>query len=82
MAQAIKICLLTALWYGALSALVIYGVAPRLADMGYGLRDNMTVPAYQRNALRSAAIGYPLLCVALVFGDAYRRKNAAPAPLR
>lgn len=77
MAQAIKIGLITALWYGALSTLLIYVVAPWLhTGVGYNLHDGVTLPMYQKRAIASAAIGYPLLCAVLIFGDAYRRKNA------
>ena len=80
MAHAIKISLITALWYGALSALLIYVIAPWLhTGVGYNLQDGVTLPMYQKKALTSAAIGYPLLCVVLIFGSAYRRKNAAQA---
>lgn len=78
MPQAIKISLITALWYGGLSALLIYVVAPWLhTGVGYALQDGVTLPLYQKKALASAAIGYPLLCGVLIFAAANRRKNAA-----
>lgn len=77
MAQIIKISLFTALWYGALSVLMIYFVAPWLhTGVGYNLQEGVTLPMYQKKALASAAIGYPLLCAVLIFGSAYRRKQA------
>jgi hypothetical protein len=67
MAHVIKISLITALWYGALSALLIYVIAPWLhTGVGYNLQDGVTLPMYQKKALTSAAIGYPLLCVVLI----------------
>lgn len=81
MPQPLKIVLVTALWYGAVSALLIYVVAPWLhTGVGYVLYDGVTLPAYQRRAVVSAAIGYPLLCAAFLFLAAYRRKNAGATP--
>ncbi|MBC7807132.1 MAG: hypothetical protein H7145_13395 [Akkermansiaceae bacterium] len=78
MAQALKIVLITALWYGGFAALLIFVVAPWLhTGVGYNLQDGVTLPIYQKKALTSAAIGYPLLCAVLIFGSAYRRRNAA-----
>ncbi len=81
--HAIKISLITAVWYGALAALLIFVVAPWLhTGVGYAFQDGVTLPIYQKRALASAAIGYPLLCAALIFGSAQRRKNAAqPEPV-
>ena len=82
MPQPLKIILFTALWYGAASELLIYVVAPWLhTGVGYVLHDGVTLPTYQKRAVISAAIGYPLLCAALIFLAAYRRNNAgATAP--
>ncbi|MBC8139874.1 MAG: hypothetical protein H7Y38_00375 [Armatimonadetes bacterium] len=83
MPPPLKISLLTAFWYGALSALLIFVVAPWLhAGAGYAFRDGVTLPIYQRNALVSAVIGYVLLCGVLIWGDASRRNSAANAPGR
>ncbi len=78
MPQQLKIFLLTALWYGVLSALLIFVVAPWLhSGAGYAFKDGVTLPMYQRNALVSAAIGYVLLCGVLIWG---RPKNATNTP--
>ena len=83
MPQPLKICLLTAAWYGAFSALLIFAVAPWLhSGAGYALQDGVTLPMYQRNALVSAAIGYVLLCGVLIWSDANRRNSDANAPER
>lgn len=79
MLHAIKICLITALWYGALAALMIYVIAPWLhTGVGYNLQDGVTLPMYQKKALGSAALGYPLLCAVLIFNSLYRRKTTNP----
>jgi len=83
MPQPVKICLLTALWYGALSALLIFAVAPWLhSGAGYAFKDGVTLAHYQRNALVSAGIGYVLLCAVLIWSDANRRKDAASTSSR
>lgn len=75
MAQAIRLCLITALWYGGLAALLIYGVTPFLHREGWLLlKDNASLTSYQKRATGCAAIGYPLICATLIAGSAHRRK--------
>ena len=80
MPQTLRIALVTLLWYGTLSGLLIFVVAPWLhSGAGYPMQGNVTLPAYQKRATISAAIGYPLVCAVLIFGAASRAKHL-PAP--
>lgn len=81
MPQTLRIALVTLLWYGALSGLLIFVVAPWLhSGAGYPMQGNVTLAAYQKRATISAAIGYPLVCAALIFGAASRAKRS-PLPM-
>ena len=76
MMSMLRTVLLTALWYGTLAAVLIFVVVPWLhTGVGFPLNDGVTLPMYQKRALASAAIGYPLLCAVLIGSAAYRAKS-------
>jgi len=78
MAQIVRICLLAALIYGGFAATLIYGITPWMHKEGYLLlRGNVTMAQYQKRAVGSAALGYPLLCALFVVAQMYRKKETA-----